>query len=230
VGFAQDMSAAFRSGADDFVEQASLAEMARARSAGDAAGEVSALCYLARVALRRGDYETCDDLAGQALTVARGSGDWRLDKWPLHLLASTARLAGDVEQARELFDESISLSERLGSTDTAAGERHNLGFLELHAGRAVRARRLLLEARDEAVRHDYPVLLPASAIAVAVVTALDGNHIQAAELLGAADRQYGSAGMVPDPDDAFERQTLRDQLIEVLGEDRFETQYAKGLA
>lgn len=231
MSFEDEMGSAFRSGvADELIQQTSLAEIERARSAGDFAAEVSALSFLARLALRRGDYATCADLADEARTVARNSGDWRLDRWPLHIMASAARLAGDLDRARDLFTESLLLNERLGDGRVAAGERHNLGYVELHAGNAQRAREMLLAAREDAVRNDYQAMLPATAIAIAVVAALDGEHARAAELLGAADRVHQDAGIVPDPDDAFERQTARDQLIDVLGQERFEAAYANGFA
>jgi ATP/maltotriose-dependent transcriptional regulator MalT len=229
VSFDDDMRTAFRSGnADDVVERASRAELERARAAGDVPAEVSALCWLARIAARRGDYARSAELSAEARTMARDSGDWQLEQWPLHILASMARLTGDVEGARKLFAESISLNERLGAMRVAAGERHNLGYVELHAGNIARGRELLLAARDESVRNDYTSLLPATAIAIAVVAAVDGDHERAAELLGAADLLHETAGIVPDPDDAFERQTLQDRLIGALGKDRFESEHARG--
>jgi hypothetical protein len=55
MSFTELVRSAFARGENEAVVRMSQAEVDRARAAGDVAGEVEALCSLARVAIRSGD-------------------------------------------------------------------------------------------------------------------------------------------------------------------------------
>ena len=76
----------------------------------------------------------------RALDVGRRIGDRAAETVALGNLAESAAILGDVEKARDLFDQAIAASERLGSTQRLADLNHQIGFFELNIGSPVRAR------------------------------------------------------------------------------------------
>ena len=97
---------------------------------------------MARVALRRGEYQRVAELAGEARDLARSGNERRLERIPLHMQAAAARMRGDLGPARELYLESIELNRQLGDDRMVAGEYRNLAYVELHDGHVARARDL----------------------------------------------------------------------------------------
>jgi hypothetical protein len=89
---------AFRSGDNERARALSEEAMAAARGARDLAGQVDALCMLARCALRAGDVVRVRGLADQARACARAAGEKRLEPVPLHMQAVAARMSGSISE------------------------------------------------------------------------------------------------------------------------------------
>jgi len=230
MAFRDEAFAAFRRGEPEVVARMSRAELDRARASGDIAGEVEALCMQARVALCGDDLATAGDLATEALSVAGRADDVGLGRGPIHVLAALARMSGDLGLARIRYGESIELCESLGLADLVVSEQHNLAYVELHAGNVAQARHLFDTVRRKAVAQGIASLLPYVAIAAAVVADIDGDHERGAELLAVADKMLRERGEVLDPDDAGEREVLRNRLVTALGQAEFDAHYASGSA
>jgi tetratricopeptide (TPR) repeat protein len=222
----EDALEAFRSGDNDRARELSGQALSAAERERDLAGQVEALCMLARVALREADLGAVRELAGEAR--ARASGDSRLERMPLHMQAVAARMSGSLVEARALYEESIALNQSLGEERMVAAEFHNLAYVELRDGRPDRARELFKQARDEAKRTGYEALNPYLVGDLAVIAAVDGDATTAARLAGAAAAAFAASGQVPDPDDAAEQQRLRDQLTRDLSADTLRALYAEG--
>src|SRR3981081_2885247 len=122
MGLYEDSVAAFRSGATGQAEELALELLSQARDNGDVSDEVDGLCMLARVALRRGDYEHVIARAGEARAVARRAGERRLERMPIHLLAVGDRMRGHYSEARLLYVESLELNRELGEGQMGASE------------------------------------------------------------------------------------------------------------
>ncbi|MFI5606320.1 hypothetical protein [Amycolatopsis sp. NPDC051903] len=225
--FEDEAFAAFRRGETELVGRLSRAELVRAREAGDVPGQVGALCMLARVAVRGGDFARCRALATEALDLARGTGDRALRKSPVHILAGVARMAGDLQTARAGYLESIALRQELGLTEAVVWEQLNLGHLELRTGHPEKARELFRVVRTCAAEHDLGDLRAYAALAEAVLAETDGKPAEAARLLGHAETALRARGEVLDPDDAAEAAALRTRLIATLGQPGFDTHYAE---
>ncbi|MFC0437125.1 hypothetical protein [Kutzneria buriramensis] len=60
-----------------------------------------------------------------------------------------------------------------------------------------------------------------AALATAVLAEVDGHAAESARRLGAVDGWLHKAGVILDPDDAEEREALRDRLVGQLGADAF---------
>jgi hypothetical protein len=221
---------AFRRGDTAVVERLSRRELDRARAASDAAGEVDALCMLARVEVRDGDLAEAGRWTTEARTVARRGGDKRLEMAPAHIIAALATMSGDLGSARILIGESVALHAELGETRMVAVEHHNLGHVELRLGHADRARELFADVRGRALEEDWTDMLPYVTADAAVMADVDGDHARSARLLGAAAGAYRTVGQVPDPDDAVEQDALRERLITALGPEMFDSEYTAGAA
>jgi hypothetical protein len=222
--FAEETRAAFRRGDSAAVSRLAQAEADRARSAGDADGQVEALYALARVAIRGDDLRQGEELALAALDVAVRAGDRSLEERPRHVLAAVARLSGDYVTARERYLASIRLNEELGRPEAVSSEHHNLAFTELHLGNLERARELFRRVRQDG----YSSFLPYLCVAAAALASADGDQPLAARMAGLADAGFAAIGQVPDPDDAKELASARTAAQAALGRDRFEQEYAAG--
>jgi tetratricopeptide (TPR) repeat protein len=201
---------AFRAGAQTPSQDRSQAALEVARAVGDGEAEALALVGLSRVAFRDGDYPRVRWLAAQARERTRDL-DAAAGVAPLHMLAAGTRLAGDLDEAVELYAESLELNRRLGDSRMVGMELHNLGHVELHRGNIEVAERCFSEVagiRDHHVPYEAAMThLNHAALAVA-----RGDRGGAAELLGRMQATLDGAGIVLDPDDAFEVDWLRDQL------------------
>ena len=181
-----------------------------ARAAGDREAEALALVGLSRVALRAGDYTRVRALAAQARELTRALEPGAAAA-PLHLLAAGTRLAGDYDEAAALYDESLELARRLGDSRSVGMELHNLGHVELHRGNAEVAQRHFAERRD-VCNPDDPYDTAMTYLNEAAVALASGERDRAAELLTQSESTLEGAGIVLDPDDAFEVEWLRSRL------------------
>ncbi|GAA1852566.1 tetratricopeptide repeat protein [Asanoa iriomotensis] len=228
MSFSTDVRGAFRRGETDAVVAMSEAEIARARAAGDLAGEVEARYSLARVAIRHGDLAGGEARAREALEVALRSGDRALEERPRHVLAGVARMSGDYVRARELYRESIALNEALGRTEAVDWERHNLAFCELKLGNLAAARYLFAGIRERIFAAGWSDFVPYACVAGAALASAEGDHARAALLVGVTDAAFAAIGQVPDPDDAADLADIRSAAIGALGQTTFDEAYAQG--
>jgi ATP/maltotriose-dependent transcriptional regulator MalT len=209
----EEAISAFRSGATASAEALALELLAQAREGGDLAGQVDALCMLARVALRRGDLDHVGAVAAEALGLARQAGQRRHERMPIHMQAVAARMRGAYSEARILYQESIELNVQLGEERMVAVEHRNLAYVELHDGHADRARELFLSAADGARALAYDALEPYLLLDAAVIAFESGERARAAELVAAMRAAVADTGQIPDPDDAAEAEMLESRLF-----------------
>lgn len=230
MSFEDDVRATFRRGDSAGVLRMARAEVERARTAGEPAGEVEGLYAMARVAARAGDLPGAEQLAGEALEVAVRSGDKRLEERPRHVLAAVTRMSGDYVRARKLYLANIALNEELGQPEMVNSEYHNLAFTELHLGNLGRARELFVAGRERVFREGYHSFVPYLGVAAAALATAEGDHPLAARMVGFTDSAYAAIGQVPDPDDAEELSNARTAAVTALGDTSFTQAYAAGAA
>jgi len=213
MGSYEDSIAAFRAGETGLAEELALELLSQARDGGDLGDHVDAICMLARVALRRGDLPRVSELAGEARALARRAGERRLERMPVHLQAVAVRMQGAYSEARVLYQESIELNIQLGEERMVALEHRNLAYVELHDHHPDRARHLFNDAvrKAHALRLDF--LEPFFLLDAAVMALEDGDRKGAAELAAASRAALALTGQIPDPDDAFEEESLEAELF-----------------
>jgi tetratricopeptide (TPR) repeat protein len=201
---------AFRAGAQAESQTRNEAALEIARAVNDKEAEALALVGLSRVALREGEYDRVRSLATEARELARDL-DPSAVVMPLHLLAAGTRLAGDHDEAVALYTESIELNRELGDTNMVGMEFHNLGHVELHRGNVDGAECCFAESAEvRSGGNPYDVAMTHLNQAALAFAAAENER--AAELLGLTESTLESAGIVLDPDDAFEVDWLRGRL------------------
>ena len=201
---------AFRAGAQADSQARNEAALEIARAVGDREAESLALVGLSRVAFRDGDNDRVRQLAREARALTQDL-DPAAGVAPLHLLAAGTRLAGELDEAARLYRESLGLNRRLGDRRMVAVELHNLGHVELHRGDVAAAEESFaecLELRDE--RDPYEAAM--THLNRAALAFARGEHERARDLLDRGDSALADAGIVLDPDDAFEVEWLRERL------------------
>lgn len=205
-----DGALAFRAGAQRDSLQRNEAALEAARAVGDREAESLALVGLSRVAFRDGDYARVRALATEALQLARDL-DEAARVAPLHLLAAGTRLAGDYDEAVELYSESLELNRRLGDSRMVGMELHNIGHIEVHLGNTDAAERYFAERTDHC-SDDDPYDAAMTHLNRAAVAFMRADGDRAADELRATRAALDGAGIVLDPDDAFEVDWLADRL------------------
>lgn len=205
-----DGALAFRAGAQAESQERNEAALKTARAVNDREAEALALVGLSRVALRDGDYPRVRSLAAEARELTRNL-DAAAGVAPLHLLAAGTRLAGDYDEAIRLYTESLELNRRLGDSRMVGMELHNLGHVEIHRGNVDDAERDF----DECARfrgHNDPYEVAMTHLNQAALAWGRGERVRVSELLQQTLSTLDGAGIVLDPDDAFEIEWLRQQL------------------
>lgn len=205
-----DGALAFRAGAQSESQHRNEAALEAAHAVGDREAQALALVGLSRVAFRGGDYARVRVLATEARELARDL-DAAAGAAPLHMLAAGTRLAGDYDEAIELYTESLELNRRLGNSRLVGMELHNIGHVELRRGNVDAAERCFAECAE--VRNPDDLYESAMThLNNAALAFVRDDRERAAELLGRAQSQLDGAGIVLDPDDAFEVEWLHDRL------------------
>ena len=104
----EETLAAFRRGDNDEARRLARLDLGESTEDGDPSGQVNALCMLARVALRDGQFDDVDSFASQALDVALAVPNTALRRMPIHLQAVAAFSHGgvvpDPDDAFEMAD------------------------------------------------------------------------------------------------------------------------------
>lgn len=213
----EDGLRAFRAGDRDASKRLNEDALEVARASGDLKAEVLALIGLSRVAFRDGDYGRTRALASEALELAKSLGQ-EAEVSPLHMLAAATRLAGKYDEARLLYRESVDLNQRLGASEWATMELHNLGFVEFHRGDVEEAERLFAEAAK--LDRDEPYDLAMRDLQRAALAVSRGQAHEGADLLARVESRLDGAGIVLDPDDGFEVEWLRSKLGGALRDQR----------
>jgi len=205
-----DGALAFRAGAQQDSQVRNEEALAAARTVGDREAEALALVGLSRVALRNDDYGRVQSLAATARTLTRDL-DPAAEVAPLHLLAAGTRLAGDYNRAIDLYAESLELNRRLGDSRMVGMELHNIGHVEIHRGKVQEAELRFKECAS--IRNqDDPYEAAMTHLNQAALAFARGEHEHAAELLRRTQSTLDGAGIVLDPDDAFEVKWLRERV------------------
>lgn len=201
---------AFRAGAQAESQARNDAALEAARAVGDREAEALALVGLSRVAFRDGDYARVRSLAAEACELTHDL-DAAAGVAPLHMLAAGTRLAGDHDAAVELYTESLALNRQLGDKRMVAIELHNIGHVELHRGNATGAERCFAEWAGLRTPGD-PYDAAMTQLNRAALAFAEGDRELSAEQLRRAQSTLDEAGLVLDPDDAFEVDWLQGRL------------------
>jgi len=199
---------AFRQGEMESSRSRSEAALEMARELDDAEAEAYALVGLSRVALRDGDFAEVVRFAETARGLARD--DPEASVAPLHMQAAGTRLLGRYDEARALYEESLALNRSRGDARMTATELHNLIHVELHRGDAAAAERRFDEWRSIVGASGDPYDGAMWSLNNAAFAFTRGEPRRARELLDEAEGRLAAAGIVLDPDDAFELRHLRE--------------------
>lgn len=192
---------AFRAGDNErciALTTASL-EIGRQLNDNDIVGQ--ALMGLCRAALRNRDEDHLHCLSKELAELAEHTGD---DWWCVvraHMNAEMARMLGALERANELYDESMRLSEALGSENMMATECFNKSFVAVAQHNLEDARTLLQRHFTIRSKLDEGDLNPYGLIGVANLLVAEGKTEQAAEASFVCRRLLNELNVIPDPAD-----------------------------
>jgi len=110
-----------------------------------------------------------------------------------------------------LYEESLESNRRIGDRRMVAIELHNVGHVELHRGNIQKAERCFAEYVELHNPND-PYDAAMTKLDQAALALARGEANRALELLRESESTLQGAGIVLDPDDAFEVDRLHESL------------------
>jgi predicted ATPase/transcriptional regulator with XRE-family HTH domain len=181
------------------------------------------------VATNAGQLDAAEALANDALQVFRDTvGQPYGIGSALNYLGDVARLRNDWHLAAVRYEEAIQFMQDSGVRSDVPALHHNLGYVALHTGDLTGAREAFVTSlrmhRDVDNRSGIAECL----FGLAAVTAVDGDHLEAARLVGAAERYSATSDMPAWAPEQAERTHYLEPVRQLLGEDVWRRERASG--
>ncbi len=162
--------------------------VAIAREVGDLRELAMAVRFLGHVLYNLGEYEAAAASLKESLLLARRIQDHFGIPWSLHFLGDLVLQQGDSRQAQELYQESIALLRELKDNVILAYALRRLGLVMREHKNYERAEALC----QESLKLNFAVgdrrAVAACLVGLAGLAVVQGHTVQAAQLLGIAER------------------------------------------
>ncbi|GAA3924243.1 hypothetical protein Aau02nite_22010 [Amorphoplanes auranticolor] len=107
-------------------------------------------------------------------------------------------------------------------------ELFDLALREMRLGNLDRARASFRQAREQVVREGWGGLLPSICVVGAALVSAEGDHRQAAVLVGVAHTAFLKSGQAPDPGEVVEIARVSEAAVNALGAQQFAAESARG--
>jgi len=217
---------AFRSGDNDRCLSLTKESLLIGKSLGDDQVVGQALMGLCRVALRNHDENHLQSLSTELSALATQTGD---DWWKVviaHMNAEMARMKEEYDRANALYDESMSLSAKLGRESMVATECFNKSFVAMAQGDLDTAYGLLHRHFEIRKKLDKDTINPYGLIGLATLLMAQGKKEAAAEVTYVCRRLFSEMEIIPDPADELPlkqvEETSEQELSQGIREKLFE--------
>jgi predicted ATPase/DNA-binding CsgD family transcriptional regulator len=215
-------------GRPDAARERTLASEARAIATGAGFTFPLTRTELGRAHAARGDLDSARRvLAG--VVASGGDSGWLLCRAIL-VLADVLRAQGDTGGALTRIGEALDISERIGARSLTATGREILARLAIDRHDWAEAETLAHGALAQRVEIDARAWLPQSLDTLAAVAAGVNSNVEAARLLGAAQRARADLGLVRWTADAPAFDALERNLEQQMGADSYGEAHGDGAA
>jgi non-specific serine/threonine protein kinase len=189
-----------------------------------------AVRFLGHVLYNLGEYEAAAALLEESLQLAHKLQDHYGIAWSLHFLGDLALRQGNREQAQSLYQESISRLRELKDSTVLAYTLRRLGMVMRGNHDYARAKALC----QESVRLNFALrdrrAVAASLVGLAGLAFVEGHAVDAAKLLGAAERLLNDANAHLHLDDQREYELHLESVKSQLDVPTFNQAWAEGQA
>jgi len=189
--------------------------------------EARAAEFLAARAVRQGDLSAAAALLGDAVRLARASGDLWNVAMLLSQLGDVERMRGTHPRARPLYEESIRLFQTLGLRQDPS-RLHNLGYVALAEGQTAAAMARFVEALGAFRRVGDQRGVAECLIGLGCVRAAERRPAEAARLLGAGEAALDALGSAVWPSNRADAQHWARVARAALSPDAWRAEYAAG--
>jgi len=181
----------------DVAIQTARAGLARLGPSGGQLGLARTNATLGEALLRRGDLVPAKAALRQALELARGAGDVRVELDCLERLARTLRASGDTEGARDGFGLVLDVAQSLGDLRLEGVALRHLGRMDVEAGALDSAEERLRQSVERLDRSGYRLDSAATRSELGELARAQGRLADARKEYGATlsvARAYGATG------------------------------------
>jgi predicted ATPase/DNA-binding SARP family transcriptional activator len=189
-----------------------------------------ALSWLGRIALQSGDLAGAREFLERAMRLTAGQSYQPGQVFAEIGLGQTARREGNLHAAEIHLRNVLQTSQRIGTEPDIARtiSLSELGFIAEQSGDPAAARSLHLESLTAARKLGDPRAVAQALTGLAGAQTLGGRHDRAAQLLGAADTAWRSAGTSPPPGDNADINRITTMTRRALGEAAFTAGFQNG--
>jgi non-specific serine/threonine protein kinase len=198
------------------------------REVGDLSGIGDTLKMLGWGALRTGDYEKAESLLNEGLIVCREANDSHQIISALSGLGELALRQGQYTRAESLFEESLTLNKLVGEKWGFAIVLGNMGWVALRKRDFREMRRLLRQSLHVRLETGDRGGIAWCLEKLAEANCLQSRFEQALIIFGAAAALREPVGSVIDAVDRPDYKQMISNLRTSLGDEAFETAWAKG--
>jgi tetratricopeptide (TPR) repeat protein len=200
------------------------------RDLGSMDGVAYALEHLGLVALEQRDDEQAIRMLEESSQLMRALADRRGLAWCLEKVGLVAFYRGEYARAHALFGESLDIFRQLGDRTGIASLLARLGRSALHQEQYANAQELVWESVQQFVQLGDKRNIIACLEVAAVLAAVRGHSVRAAQLWGATESVRATADMPVSPADRSHDASYLAAVHERLDNARFTAARAEGRA
>jgi predicted ATPase/class 3 adenylate cyclase len=191
-------------------------------------GIAFALLCLGSLCFMQGDDETAWNYLQESLTII--DEEWSTDADVLGHLGDIARYRGDYDQARQFYNESLTLWRSGHWAKFVARELYHLGQVACHQQAPDEAIVLFQESLGLYRKLDLAIGIALCLVGLAGVALLTGEPETAAQLLAVAEREFQANNVRLNPADRRDYDTYRTLTANHLTEEAFAAAWSTGQA
>lgn len=198
------------------------------RELNDQAGIALSVYNLGVIAVHEGDYARATELLTAALTAQRKLGDTDRIAMAIYFLGVVAQGEHNLERALALHEEAVALWRQIGSWQTVGHGVFWVGRIARLQGDLRRCVEVIIESIGLVQAEDDLWHIATCLLELAVVASVTGDHLQAARLLGAAERLRDWRSMSFFADERADYERVETQARLALGEAAYEAARSDG--
>ena len=195
---------------------------------GDKVGIAELIYNLGKVFSLQNNYEESKKYFQECISIYRDLGHSENIANALYSLGYLESSAGNYQQAADLFEESSIIALSIKNKSLLTDVLYGMGCNYLYMKNYKLSRKILKECLHLSIESDDKLKMANVLIAIAGINEPGADLSGSAKLFGAADAELLSLGNHPEDDELKLKEMIKKELIDKLGEERFNKHFEEG--